>query len=137
MMPVTPEIPAQFKDLLTGRGVAILSTNGADGYPQTTALWFLFDETENRVRFSLNTSRRKTTNMRRDPRVSVFFIDLQNPYRTLELRGTVTLAPDDDYAFADQVSAHYGAGSLRENDRPGESRVVVTLQTEKVNTFGG
>ena len=135
-MPGTPGIPAQITDLLTGKGVAILSTNGADGYPQTTALWFLFDETENAVSFSLNTSRQKTKNMRRDPRVSVFFIDQQNPYRTLQLRGSVTIEPDDDYTFADQVSAHYGAGSLRENDRPVESRVVVTLRPEKVNTFG-
>jgi PPOX class probable F420-dependent enzyme len=135
-MPVTSRIPAQFKDLLASKGVAILSTNGPDGYPQTSALWFLFDEEENAIKFSLNTARQKTKNMMRDPKVSVFFIDLQNPYRTLEIRGAAAIVPDDDYGFADRVSARYGSPSLRENDRPDESRVVVTIRPEKVNTFG-
>jgi hypothetical protein len=40
--------------------------------------------------------------------------------------------PDDEYRFADLVGAGYGA-DLRVHDRPGASRVVVTLQIRKVN----
>ena len=135
-MTATTSLPAQFRDLLTQSGVAILTTNGADGYPQTTALWFLFEEAEETIKLSLNTARQKVKNMERDPKVSIFFIDLQNPYRTLEVRGRASITPDPEYAFADRIGARYGA-NLRENDRPGESRVVVTIRPEKTNTFGG
>jgi hypothetical protein len=42
------------------------------------------------------------------------------------------LAPDDDYTFAERVGRKYGA-DLRKIDRPGESRVVVTLRPIKIN----
>jgi hypothetical protein len=63
------------------------------------------------------------------------FVDPANPYRTLELRGTVAIEPDPDYAFADRVGAKYSA-NLREMDGQGESRAMVTLNVEKVHTFG-
>jgi PPOX class probable F420-dependent enzyme len=135
-MTVNVSPPPEFREILAAPGVAILTTNGADGYPQTTALWFFFDEEENAVKFSLNTSRQKTKNMMRDPKVSIFFLDPQNPYRTLEIRGAASIASDDDYAFADRIGARYGGADMRQNDRPGESRVVVTVRPEKVNTFG-
>jgi PPOX class probable F420-dependent enzyme len=128
------EIPAVAHDLLAAPGVGILTTIGPDGRPQTTALWYLFDE--GKVTFSLNTARQKTRNLQRDPNVTFFLMDPANPYRTLEVRGTATVAPDDDYAFARRVGAHYGGADLSRNDRPGEARVVVTLEAEKVNTFG-
>ena len=53
--------------------------------------------------------------------------------RYLELRGDATLAPDDDYAFADQVGAKYGGIDLRNMDQPGESRVVVTIEPARIN----
>lgn len=128
-------IPEPFLDLVSAPGVAILTTNGPDGFPQTTALWFLLDD-DGKVKFSLNDHRQKTKNLLRDPRVGLFFIDLTNPYRTLEIRGTATVEPDDDYVFADKVGAHYGGVDLRPNDRPGERRLVVTIEPLKVNTFG-
>jgi hypothetical protein len=45
------------------------------------------------------------------------------------------ITPDDDYAFADRVGEKYGA-DLRENDRPGETRVVVTVRPTRVHTWG-
>jgi PPOX class probable F420-dependent enzyme len=128
------EIPSAVNDLLTAPGVGILTTLGPDGNPQTTALWFLFEE--GKVRLSLNTTRQKTRNLRRNPNVSFFLMDPANPYRTLEVRGTATIEPDDDYVFADRLGAHYGGARLCDNDRPGESRVVVTIEPTKVNTFG-
>jgi hypothetical protein len=47
--------PETHHDLLES-DVAILATIGRDGYPQVTALWFLFDE-DDIVKLSLNTAR--------------------------------------------------------------------------------
>ena len=46
--------------------------------------------------------------MRRRTGCSVFFLELVNPYRTLEIRGCTEIDSDDDYAFADKVGRTYG-----------------------------
>ena len=126
-------IPDSHVDIIEKSQVVILATNGPDGSPQVTALWFHFEGSV--LRLSLNNSRQKTKNLLRDSRASAFFIDPENPYRTIELRGTATVEPDPEYAFADKVGAKYSADP-REMDGPGESRSVVTLNVEKVLVFG-
>jgi PPOX class probable F420-dependent enzyme len=123
------EVPDSHQDLLDGQ-VATLATIGPDGRPQLTEVWFLAEE--GRVSLSLNSARQKTRNLTRRPQCSLFILDLTNPYRYLELRGDAELEPDPDYVFADRVGAKYGA-DLRQNDRPGETRVVVTIRPVRVN----
>jgi PPOX class probable F420-dependent enzyme len=126
-------IPASHRDLLERCPIVTLATLGPDGFPQVSALWFLVDDGV--IVASLNTSRQKVKNLERDPRATLFFIDPDNPYRTLEIRARAEITPDPDYAFADRVGAKYGA-NLRENDRPGETRVVIRFIPVKTNTFG-
>ena len=104
--------------------------SGPDGRPQLSAIWFL--ATSSSVRLSLNTSRQKTKNLRRNPVCTLFILDPSRTSRYLELRCDAVVEPDDEYRFADLVGAKYGA-DLRVHDGPGESRVVVTLQIRKVN----
>jgi hypothetical protein len=68
----------------------------------------------------------------RRPAATAFLLDLANPYRYLEIRGDAEVVPDDDYAFADQVGAKYGA-DLRTRDQPGETRVTVTIHPTRIN----
>jgi PPOX class probable F420-dependent enzyme len=126
-----PTIPDSHRDLLT-LPVVTLGTIDPDGRPQLTEVWFLAEDGE--VKLSLNTSRQKVQNLQRDPRCSVLLLDLANPYRYVELRGDAVITPDDDYAFADRVGEKYGT-DLRENDRPGETRVVVTVRPTRVHTW--
>ena len=123
-------VPDSHRDLLDAP-VATLATVGADGRPQVSAVWFLADDDQ--VRVSLNTSRQKTKNLTERPAATLFILDTANPARYLELRGDATIAPDDDYAFADQVGAKYGGVDLRNMDQPGQSRVVVTIEPVRVN----
>jgi PPOX class probable F420-dependent enzyme len=129
------EIPVSHRDLLETNQAVILATNGADGFPQVSAVWFLVDD-DDTVKLSLNTARQKTKNLLRHPDATLFFFDPANPYRTVEIRARAAIEPDPDYAFAERVGAKYGGADLRENDRPGESRVVVSFAPTKVNTFG-
>lgn len=124
--------PETHRDLLES-DVAILATNGQDGYPQVTALWFLFDE-DGMVKLSLNSSRQKLKNLEARPECTFFILDRTNPYRTLEIRARVEISPDPDYAFADKLGRKYGA-DLRQMDQPGEHRVVATLRPIKVNAI--
>ena len=124
-----PAIPASHRDLLDAQ-VATLATIGPDGRPQLSEVWFLADG--DTVGISLNTSRQKTKNLLNNPVVSLLILDLAVTQRYLELRGDAVIAPDDDYAFADRVGAKYHA-NLRDHDRPGQRRVVVTIRPVRVN----
>jgi PPOX class probable F420-dependent enzyme len=119
---------------LAARPAVTLATIGPDGFPQVTAMWFLVDG-DDTVKASLNMARQKVRNLRRHPEATLFFTDPDNPYRTLEIRAMAEVVSDPDYAFADRVGAKYGV-DLRERDRPGELRVVVTFSPVKVNTYG-
>ena len=130
-----PDIPATHRDLLQSTPIVILATEGADGYPQVTATWFLLDD-DGTLKLSLNSARQKTRNLQRNPEATLFFVDPANPYRTLEIRAQATLKPDPDYDFADRFAAKYGGADLRAMDQPGEERVVVSFTPVKVNTFG-
>jgi PPOX class probable F420-dependent enzyme len=124
--------PESHRDLLDA-DVAILATIGRDGYPQVTALWFLFDE-DGVLKLSLNTSRQKVKNLRHNSQCTLFILDRANPLRTLEVRARAEISPDTDYAFADKLGRKYGV-DLRMMDRPGEQRILVTLRPIKVNAI--
>jgi PPOX class probable F420-dependent enzyme len=126
------EIPESHRDLLS-TNVCALATLGPDGFPQVTAMWFLYDD-DGMLRLSLNTSRQKTKNLRRRPECSFFIVDPANQLRTLEIRARAEVVPDADYTFADRFGRKYGM-DVRRMDRPGESRVVVTLHPVKVNAI--
>ena len=117
------------RDLLEGQ-VLTLATVGEDGYPQLSEVWFLVEDGQ--VAMSLNTSRQKVKNLQTEPSCTVFLLDLQNPYRYLEIRGTAVVEPDDDRLFAERVGAKYNA-DLREHDAPGDRRVVVRIVPVRVN----
>jgi PPOX class probable F420-dependent enzyme len=122
------DFPESHRDLLDGQ-VASLATVGRNGFPQVTEVWFLHDDGE--IKLSLNTARLKTRNLQRDPKCSLLLLDLENPYRYLEVRGNARVDADDDYEFAQTLGAKYNA-DVKEHDNPGESRVVVTIEPTNV-----
>jgi PPOX class probable F420-dependent enzyme len=107
--------PDSHRDLLDAQ-VATLATIGADGFPQLTEVWFLYDDGE--LKISLNDSRLKTRNLRKRPQCSLLILDLANPYRYVEVRSTAKIEPDDEYEFAAKVGAKYDS-DLKQHDRPG------------------
>lgn len=122
------DFPESHRDLLDAQ-VASLATLGGNGLPQLTEIWFLHEDGE--LKLSLNTSRVKTRNLTKRPQCSLLLLDLQNPYRYLEVRGNAKIEPDDDYVFARHLGAKYDA-DLKVHDQPGESRVVVTIEPANV-----
>jgi PPOX class probable F420-dependent enzyme len=126
------EIPESHRDLLDSQ-VVILTTNGADGYPQSTATWFLNDD--GTVKISIHRDRQKYKNLARDPKVTLFFLDGANPYRTLEVRGDASYDDDGDKSFFTRVLLHYGQDP-ETSEIPADNRVVVTVTPTRVNAFG-
>jgi PPOX class probable F420-dependent enzyme len=122
-------IPDSHRDLLEG-DVLTLATAGEDGCPQLSEVWFLVEDGQ--IAMSLNTNRQKVKNIETEPACAVLLLDLQNPYRYLEIRGTAVVAPDEDRAFAEKVGAKYHS-DLREHDAPGDRRVIVRIVPVRVN----
>jgi PPOX class probable F420-dependent enzyme len=123
-------IPDSHRDLLSAQ-TATLATVGSDGRPQLSEVWFLAEGDS--VSVSLNSTRQKVKNLLRNPACTAFILDLANPYRYLELRGDAEITPDPGYTFADKLGAKYGGANLRDRDRPGETRYVVTIRPARVN----
>ena len=124
-MTAFPESHADLLDAPFGT----LATIDPHGLPQLTEVWFLHEEGE--LKLWLNTDRAKTRNLRERPQCSLLVLDLNNPYRYLEVRGRARLEPDDDRSFAGKVGEKYDA-DLGAYDAPEDGRVVITIEPEKV-----
>lgn len=117
------DFPESHRDLLEAQ-VGMLSTVGRTGIPQTTAIWFLYDEGE--LGTWLSDARQKVKNLFERPEFSFFILDLANPQRYLVVRGRAELTPDTDFVYGERVGKKYGAdlrGMLRED----ETRYKITF----------
>lgn len=126
-------IPASHRDLLEQPIPVALATVGATGHPQVTYIWAVLDGDV--VVTSLAGVRQKLKNLRARPRATVFVGDPGNPYRTLEVRGDVTIEPDPDLSTLKAVLAAYGS-DLESFGGPLEGRVTVTLRPTRVVAQG-
>jgi PPOX class probable F420-dependent enzyme len=129
-----PELTDAQREVIGSTLVVALSTVGPKGTPQTTANWFVLDD-DGRVKLSLSEGRQKVKNLKRNPGASLLFVNPQNPFQTVEIRGTATFELDEADTLIGQLNAKYNA-NVRSFDQPGEERYTVTIEPEKVLTFG-
>jgi PPOX class probable F420-dependent enzyme len=126
-MPIS--LSAETRRLLDGPNYAVLATVNPDGSPQTSAMWVGRDSDD--VLMSTVEGRLKHRNMARDPRVSVTVLDASDPENYVELRGSVTMAPDVGGRVDNELSWKYD-GKDKDEDPPGAVRVVVRMVVDKV-----
>jgi PPOX class probable F420-dependent enzyme len=127
-------IPTELAPLLASTAVAIVSTIGPTGGPQTSPIWFVWKD--GTVHFSLVDGRQKLRNLRRDPRASVVIIDPADPTRYLELRGRVHLDPDPHLTLEREVAIKY-RGAHVDVEPPGTMRFAATLEIDRVTGQAG
>jgi PPOX class probable F420-dependent enzyme len=127
-------IPDSHRSILDAPGVAVLSTVGRDGTPQSSAIWFVLDGTD--VRSSLAETRQKVRNLRRDPRYSLLVWEVGNPYKTIELRGRARIEVDADRELFTRLLRHYGQDPDTFPDDRSIDRYAITFVPERVNTWG-
>lgn len=73
--------------------IAMLGTNGDDGYPNIKAMIKAENEGLKRIWFSTNTSSRRVAQLFRDPKACVYFVDFDQ-WKGLMLVGTVKVLQD-------------------------------------------
>jgi general stress protein 26 len=75
--------------------IAMLGTNGDDGYPNIKAMIKMETEGLKTVWFSTNTSSKRVVQLARDPKACVYFVDFEQ-WRGLMLVGRVEILQDPE-----------------------------------------
>lgn len=128
-------IPQKYLDLFQKPCFANLATLMPDGRPQVTPVWCDYDGTY--VIVNTAKGRQKDRNMRRDNRVSLSVMDAANPYRYLEVRGTVAEITEDGASeHIDKMAKKYLGVDKYPNRQPGEVRVLYKIRPEKTSSMG-
>lgn len=129
-------IPETHLDLLERPIVGALATLMPDNQPQVTPVWFSYEEGF----LLVNTARgrQKDKNMTERPKVSMLVIDPENPYRYLEIRGTVIeINEQEGLDHINQLCERYlGRKDYyqgQEDRRAKEQRAVFKIKLDRVS----
>ena len=129
-------IPSEYLDLLQQKvTVANLATIMPDGTPQVTPVWF--DYRDGKVRVNSAKGRVKARNMKESAPVALSILDPDNPYRYLEIRGTVVEISEEGAAeHIDKMAKKYMGVDKYPYSQPGEVRVLYKVRPEHTTVMG-
>jgi PPOX class probable F420-dependent enzyme len=120
--------------LLDGPNFAVVATLTASGAPHTSTVWYLRDG--DAVLISVTADKLKARNLRRDPRISLTVSDRQNPYHSVDIRGTAELVDDPRKTLPARLAARYLGNAEANPVEPAEvKRLIVRVKPEKVTKF--
>jgi hypothetical protein len=130
-------IPATHEDLLLDekKAFAYLATTMKDGTPQVTPVWFNVEG--DYVLINSASGRVKDKNMRARPHIALAISDPKNPYRYLQIRGSVI-----EYRTAgaeehiDILNFKYHGNPNYANHRADQPRVIYKILPVKVQAMG-
>jgi PPOX class probable F420-dependent enzyme len=132
MEAVSASLSDAVRELIDGRNFATVATLGPDGQPHSSVVWI--DRDGDALVFTVTADKQKARNLARDPRVSVTVFDGENPYHSVEIRGTAELIEDPDRTLPERMSQKY----LGESPPPEPAhrvRLVARITPSKVNEF--
>lgn len=118
--------------LFDNKNFAVLSTLESDGKPHSTVVWAKRDGDD--VLFALPKSRRKTANLKRDPRATVVIFDAANPYESAQVQGIASMEDDPTGLLVEDLSHKYTGGPYPGFAGPNPQWVIVRITAEKVTT---
>ena len=125
-------IPDEATHLLEGKHFAHVATINSDGTPQVSAVWIGRDG--DLVTFNTAEGRVKTDNLRDNPAVAVSVVNQENPYENLILQGKVVeMTQDGADEDIDALAKRYLDADSYPGRQPGEERVIVKIEPEKVH----
>jgi PPOX class probable F420-dependent enzyme len=125
-------IPDEAKHLFENKEMAHVATLNADGSPQVSAVWIARDG--DLITFNTAEGRVKPKNLRRDGRVAISITGEENPYENLIVQGKVAeMTHEGADADIDALAKRYLGVDSYPYRQPGEERVIVKIEPEKVN----
>jgi len=128
-------IPEDYKDLFEKKAFANLATVNADGTPQVTPVWVDYDG--DYVLVNSARGRRKDKNMERNRAVALSIQDPDNPYRYLEVRGSVAeITEQNADKHIDKMAKKYIGQDRYPWSKPDEVRVIYKIKPERTSHMG-
>ena len=122
---LSPDVRA----LLDEPNFAHLATLMPDGSPQSAPVWVGVEG--DHVLVATGEGSLKAKNTRRDPRVSLSVVAMDNPYREAQLRGRVVeRRPDAKFEVMDRISRKYIGKEFPMRTNP-EQRVVLVIEVQR------
>jgi PPOX class probable F420-dependent enzyme len=117
------------KALVSGPNFAHLASLMSDGSPQVAPVWV--DLERDTILVGTGEGSLKAKNTRRDARVALSVIAMDNPYREAQIRGRVVeRRPDADFRIMDRISHKYTGKPFPFRDNPAQ-RVVLVIAVER------
>jgi PPOX class probable F420-dependent enzyme len=125
---MTLALTDDIKKLLDRPNFAHLSTLMPDGSPQSAPVWIAREG--DRILIGTGEGSLKARNTRRDARVALSIVDMDDPYSEAQLRGRVVARrPDGDFKGMDAISHKYTGQPFP--FRNPEGRVVLVVEIDK------
>ena len=123
------QLSEEIKALVRGANFAHLATLMSDGSPQVAPVWV--DLEGDAILVSTGEGSLKAKNTRRDARVGLSIIAMDNPYREAQIRGRIVeRRPDADFKTMDRISRKYTGKPFPFRDNPTQ-RVVLVIEVAR------
>ena len=128
-------IPDSHLDMMTKPVFWHIATYGPHDELQTSPVWGGWDGEH--FLFSQTRTRQKYHNLVTNPTVALSGVDPDNPYRYLEIRGTVVRIDDDSSnEFIDSMAKKYMGVDHYPYHQEGDQRVVMVVQPSHTSQMG-
>jgi len=127
---MTASLSGDVLDLLRRPLMAHVATVMPDGTPQSTPVWIDTDGTD--VLFNTAKGRVKHRNLLQNPAVALSFVDDENPYRMIEIRGRAEMTGEGADAHIDAMAKKYLGQDSYPFRQPGEERIIVRIRPTAV-----
>ena|SRR5436190_21323297 len=127
-------IPERGREILEKKSVGNLATLMSDGSPHVTPVWVDIDGEA--ILVNTLDGRLKPRNIRRDQRVAISVPDPDNPTVALIARGTAELTTEGAREHADALAKKYLDEDVFPYHQPGDVRVLIRIQPERVFIYG-
>ncbi|MHB8340151.1 MAG: PPOX class F420-dependent oxidoreductase [Mycobacteriales bacterium] len=125
---MTSPLPDELRSWLDAGEFATLATVLPGGQPHLSVLWATYDGGE--VLMSTVAGRVKHRNLSADPRASLLCCPRAEPYRYVELRGSVTMTTEGGRELIDRLSERYTGTTPFPGDGPEAVRAVLRLRPD-------
>jgi PPOX class probable F420-dependent enzyme len=132
---MSERIEGRAEELLKAKNFCHVSTLRKDGSVHTAPVWV--DVQDGRPVLNTAEGRAWPTNLERDPRVTLTVQNMENPYEYLEVRGTVAERTHDGAdEHIDAMAKKYMDKDEYPLRQPGEQRVIIRVEPERVKVWG-